>query len=100
MEEYIKKTDAQKCLEDLSGEYLLGNDYNTYISLPEALDRLEELDTLEVNQKEFKPVPIPVEGWAWKVRCGNIDCARLLPMDYQQFNYCPYCGCKIIKEDI
>ena len=98
MEEYITKRAAQKCLEDLSSEYLLGNENNTFISLPEALDRLEELDIVAVKQKEFELVPIPAEGGVWKVRCGNIDCARLLPTDYKQFKYCPYCGSKIIKE--
>ena len=49
MEEYITKKDAQKCLEDLSSENLLGTDNNTFISLPEALDRLEELDGIKIN---------------------------------------------------
>ena len=41
--DYIRKEDACIALEQLSSEGLIGNDNNTYISLPEALDRIEEL---------------------------------------------------------
>lgn len=41
--DYIRKEDACIALEQLATEELIGNDTNTYISLPEALDRIEEL---------------------------------------------------------
>ena len=41
--DYIRKDDVCIALEQLATEELIGNDANTYISLPEALDRIEEL---------------------------------------------------------
>lgn len=41
--DYIRKEDVCMSLEQLATEELIGNDNNTYISLPAALDRIEEL---------------------------------------------------------
>ena len=41
--DYIRKEDICIALEQLATEELIGNDNNTYISLPAALDRIEEL---------------------------------------------------------
>lgn len=41
--DYVSKKDVCTALEQLATEKLIGNDSNTYISLPEALDRIEEL---------------------------------------------------------
>ena len=41
--DYVKKEDVCTTLEQLATDELIGNDTNTYISLPEALDRIEEL---------------------------------------------------------
>ena len=38
-------------------------------------------------------VRVPSAGFA-KYRCGNIDCARLIPFGHmpQELKFCPYCG--------
>lgn len=48
---YITKEAVQKCLDDLSGENLIGNENDTFISLAEAKDRIEELPTADVVPK-------------------------------------------------
>lgn len=42
---------------------------------------------------ESKLAQIPVDG-KWRTRCGNLNCARLLPNSCD-FSYCPYCGAHI-----
>ena len=49
--EYITKQAAQKCLDDLSSENLIGNENDTFISLAEAKDRIEELPAADVVPK-------------------------------------------------
>ena len=101
MEEYIKKQDVQACLEQLAAEHLIGNDFDTFISLPEAQDKIEELPVVEV-----KPV-----------KCGTWISASTKPgvqigmkcslcgarIKYSEFfngnhNYCHKCGAKMNKE--
>lgn len=48
---YIDRTLVQKCLDDLSSENLIGNENDTFISLAEAKDRIEELPTADVVPK-------------------------------------------------
>ena len=72
MEEYITKKDAQKCLEDLSSENLLGTDNNTFISLPEALDRLEELDSIKINIDDMRKIVREEIARAAKLWCEEI----------------------------
>lgn len=48
MREYITKEAAQKCLDDLSSDNLIGNENDTFISLAEAKDKIEELPTADV----------------------------------------------------
>lgn len=48
---YITKEAAQKCLDDLSSDNLIGNENDTFISLAEAKDRIEELPTADVVPK-------------------------------------------------
>ena len=45
---YIDRDLLLNCLEDLAHENLIGNDNDTFISLPEAQDRIEELSTADV----------------------------------------------------
>ena len=57
--------------------------------------------------KEYKPVPSAKENHArwvgfpnqgvWSYRCGNLDCARLIPFgcNPNELAYCPYCGTKM-----
>jgi hypothetical protein len=49
--EYITKEAAQKCLDDLSSDNLIGNENDTFISVAEAKDRIEELPTADVAPK-------------------------------------------------
>ena len=72
MEEYITKKDAQKCLEDLSSENLLGTDNNTFISLPEALDRLEELDGIKINIDDTRKIVREEIARAAKLWCEEV----------------------------
>ena len=48
MERYINADLVQNCLDTLSNENLIGNENDTYISLPEAKDKIEELPTADV----------------------------------------------------
>ena len=48
---YIGRTLVQKCLDDLSSENLIGNENDTFISLAEAHDRINELPTADVAPK-------------------------------------------------
>lgn len=50
--DYITKEAAQKCLDDLTIENLIGNENDTFISLAEAKDRIEELPTADVVPRE------------------------------------------------
>ena len=50
--EYTTKEVVQKCLDDLSRENLIGNENDTFISLAEAKDRIEELPTADVVSKK------------------------------------------------
>lgn len=43
---YVTKVDVCNCLEKLASENLIGDDNNTYISLADALDRVEELQII------------------------------------------------------
>ena len=72
MEEYITKKDAQKCLEDLSSENLLGTDNNTFISLPEALDRIEELDGIKINIDDTRKIVREEIARAAKLWCEEV----------------------------
>ena len=49
--EYTTKEAVQKCLDDLSRQSLIGNENDTFISLAEAKDRIEELPTADVAPK-------------------------------------------------
>jgi hypothetical protein len=96
IKEYIEREKVQSCLEDLSNQQLIGNDNDTFISLPQALDIIEELpaaDVVEVRRGE----------WVEKNDCWGdtyydctacnesfclIDGSPVLNL----FNFCPNCG--------
>lgn len=56
--EYITKEAAQKCLDDLSSDNLIGNENDTFISVAEAKDRIEELPTADVVPKSEAEKPM------------------------------------------
>lgn len=45
---YIKREAVQNCLDNLSNEHLIGSENDTFISLAEAKDRIEEIPTANV----------------------------------------------------
>ena len=45
---YIKREAVQNCLDNLSNEHLIGSENDTFISLAEAKDRIEEIPTADV----------------------------------------------------
>ena len=49
-----------------------------------------------VQQKHANWVGFPNAG-VWSYRCGNIDCARIIPFGCKpnELVYCPYCGSKM-----
>lgn len=65
-----------------------------YEALVKAIDYAPAVDAEPVTHSEW--VWIPVAG-VMTFRCGNIDCARLIPFGCQpsDLNYCPYCGAKM-----
>lgn len=55
--EYIERGKVHICLDDLSSENLIGNDNDTFISLPEAHDRIDDIpaaDVVEVKHGEWR----------------------------------------------
>lgn len=76
---YITKDSVQKCLDDLSGENLIGNENDTFISLAEAKDRIEELPTADVVPRS------EVASTAHKCE----DCAGCIQWE---------CDCSLIEE--
>lgn len=43
---YLKKSDVIELIDKLSNTNLLGNDNDTFISVPELLDGIEELEVI------------------------------------------------------
>jgi len=105
MEEYVKKHDVQACLEQLAAEHLIGNDFDTFISLPEAQDKIEELTAVEVE-------PVRHGKWIWINQatgyleppygdtCKCSECEFIIDVSETHFKYCPNCGTKMLKEEI
>lgn len=96
--EYIERGKVHICLDDLSSENLIGNDNDTFISLPEAHDRIDDIlpaDVVEVKHGEWKydfsDYPSRYDVHIICTNCNHIF-ARLTGVN---FNYCPNCGAKM-----
>lgn len=88
---YIDRTLVQKCLDDLSSENLIGNENDTFISLAEAKDRIEELPIADV-------VPKSEGAWVWKSNgyMNALHCSLCNRTAELHYNFCPNCGEKSI----
>jgi hypothetical protein len=63
-------------------------------TIEEDCKNLYEAGFRMINKSEW--VAIPING-VLTFRCGNIDCARIIPFGCypDQLKYCPYCGAKM-----
>lgn len=110
---YIAKDLLLNCLEDLAHENLIGNDNNTFISLPEAQDRIEELsteDVVEVKHGKWMLMGTEMfmdESYSSKFCCSL--CSREVGVCHEHdsdkhkyvkamYPYC-HCGAKMDLED-
>lgn len=104
---------AKECINDLieNSEYKDALNASAQSVGKRAYDVLEELYKLignkfnkdNSNTKDdqsdktihMRWTGISVNG-VWSYRCGNIDCARLIPFgcDPNELDFCPYCGAK------
>lgn len=98
--EYIKKQDVQACLEQLAAEHLIGNDFDTFISLPEAQDKIEELTVVEVKPVKYGTwIPASTKpGVHAGMKCSECK-ARISYSEHfnGQHLYCHKCGAKMTK---
>lgn len=88
--EYIERNKIHNCLDDLSSENLIGNDNDTFISLPEAHDRIDDIlpaDVAEVKHGEW----IKLQN-GWECRCSLCGASAMYHIDSTPSNYCPNCG--------
>jgi hypothetical protein len=103
-------TIAEECINDLidNSKYKDSPDISVHNVGKRAYDVLEELYErikVKLNKDETNNtksddkvihmgwVGIPVNG-VWRYRCGNINCARLIPFGCEpnELDFCPYCG--------
>lgn len=100
--EYIKKQDVQACLEQLAAEHLIGNDFDTFISLPEAQDKIEELTVVEVKPVKYGTwIPASTKpGVHAGMKCSECK-ARISYSEHfnGQHLYCHKCGAKMVKNE-
>ena len=98
---YVKKRDVQACLEQLAAEHLIGNDFDTFISLPEAQDKIEELTVVEVKPVKYGTwIPASTKpGVHAGMKCSECKARITYSKHFNgQHLYCHKCGAKMVKE--
>ena len=94
---YIEREKVQNCLDNLSNEHLIGSENDTFISLAEAKDRIEEIptaDVVEVRHGYNKSFDYP-SLFECSV-CGSSDGDTYTGEG--EYKYCPWCGAKMDGE--
>lgn len=95
---FDKIIEQEKQIEEIA-KYLCKS-YSPYCSMCTDCYAEEEATALYNagyrKQSEGEWVVIPVDG-VFNYRCGNINCARLIPFGTtpQEMKYCPYCGARM-----
>ena len=101
MAEYISKHDAYTLLKDLEAAYIYPPVKEAYAKAARRIDQMKAADVLPVVHGKWDThdvVKVLCSGKTLDGFCQCEACGDVFPLAYSEYNYCPNCGARMIKE--
>ena len=95
MDEYISKHDAYTTLKDLEAAYIYPPVKEAYATAARRIDQIKPTDVQPVKHGRW--IHFNDDGFIFCTECKH---EAYWDTDYGQqlFDYCPYCGARMIKD--